>query len=142
MPSSITSSVLDDLYDALAEWAHDHGLSCKTRDLPGDGVHRDRKLTIAGKISVEFTWTQPRVVVEWGDGYRGDFAYGLPVPALTGLIAGFLGHTEDRDSARFADLYSVRYGDVGSGGRALIVETDEPMQIRPTSDRKVIIARA
>ena len=45
-------------------------------------------------------------------------------------------------AARFADFYSVRYGDVGSGGRALIVETDEPMEIRPVTDRQVIVKRA
>jgi hypothetical protein len=46
------------------------------------------------------------------------------------------------NAARFADFYSVTYGDIGSGARALTVETDEPMQIRPQGDRSVIIARA
>ena len=44
--------------------------------------------------------------------------------------------------SRFADFYSVLYDDVGSGARALIVETDEPMEIRPVGDRKIIIKRA
>ena len=44
--------------------------------------------------------------------------------------------------ARFADFYTARYDDIGSTGRALIVETDEPMAIRPLGDSKVIICRA
>lgn len=139
---TITSSVLDDLYNELAEWAHDHGLSCTTTDRSVDRGHQDRRLSIAGRIAVEFTWTQPRVVVEWGDGYRGDFSYGLPAGALIGLVAGFLGESAMKDEARFADFYTARYGDVGSGGRALIVETDEPMEIRPVTDRQVIVKRA
>jgi hypothetical protein len=43
---------------------------------------------------------------------------------------------------RFADFYQAHYGNTGSGARALIVETDEPMQIRPLGDRIVVIARA
>jgi hypothetical protein len=50
--------------------------------------------------------------------------------------------SEKGKSARFADFYTARYDDYGSTARALIVETDEPMQIRPVSDRSVIIARA
>jgi hypothetical protein len=50
---------------------------------------------------------------------------------------------------RFADFYSARYGRLDQGGistggaRVLIIETDKPMQIRPTLDPCVIIvARA
>jgi len=50
---------------------------------------------------------------------------------------------------RFADFYSVRHdrldqGSTGTGGaRVLIIETDTPLQIRPTSDPCVItVARA
>jgi hypothetical protein len=80
------------LYDVLAEWAHDHHLNCETHDRPnGYGPGRDRKLTISGTISADFRDTLPKLVVEWGDGYRADFTHGLPAPALIGLVAGFLG---------------------------------------------------
>jgi hypothetical protein len=52
------------------------------------------------------------------------------------------GASPEQSAARFADFYSVRYGDVGSTARALIVETDEPMEIRPVGDRKIIVKRA
>lgn len=53
------------------------------------------------------------------------------------------GYSSDKgQTARFADFYTARYDDIGSGARALTVETDEPMQIRPLGDRKVIITRA
>jgi hypothetical protein len=51
-------------------------------------------------------------------------------------------------SIRFADFYSARYDDPQrwmrtGGARVLIIETDTPMQIRPTIDPCVIIiARA
>lgn len=44
--------------------------------------------------------------------------------------------------ARFADFYTATYGDTGSTARALTVETDEPMEIRPVSPTQVIIKRA
>jgi len=43
---------------------------------------------------------------------------------------------------RFADFYTATYGDVGNGARALTVETEEPMEIRPLGDRRIIIKRA
>lgn len=45
---------------------------------------------------------------------------------------------------RFADFYEVHYGDVGSGARALIIETDGPMAIVPTKygRERIIIRRA
>ena len=52
-------------------------------------------------------------------------------------------HGSDKgQTARFADFYTARYDDIGSLARALIVETDEPMEIRPVDARKVIIKRA
>lgn len=52
-------------------------------------------------------------------------------------------HGSDKgQAARFADFYSARYDDIGSGARALVVETDEALEIRPVSDRRVIIKRA
>lgn len=49
---------------------------------------------------------------------------------------------EKGKTARFADFYTATYDDIGSGARALTVETGEPMQVRPVTDRKVIITRA
>jgi hypothetical protein len=43
---------------------------------------------------------------------------------------------------RFADWYQVRYGYVGSGGRALIVETDGDMVVAPVYQGKIIVRRA
>jgi hypothetical protein len=54
---------------------------------------------------------------------------------------------------RFADFYTVRYGDARTSGggatanliggaRVLVVETDKPMQLRPTLDPCVIIVAA
>jgi hypothetical protein len=43
---------------------------------------------------------------------------------------------------RFADWYQVRYGDVGSGARALIVETDGDMTVVPYDRSTIIVRRA
>jgi hypothetical protein len=43
---------------------------------------------------------------------------------------------------RFADWYQVRYGDAGSGARALIVETDGDMAVIPGHQGKIIVRRA
>jgi hypothetical protein len=43
---------------------------------------------------------------------------------------------------RFADFYEVHYGNVGSGARALIVDTDGPMVVIPVVSNSVIIRRA
>jgi hypothetical protein len=42
----------------------------------------------------------------------------------------------------FADFYHVRYGDVGSGARALLVQADGAIAIRPSASNSVIITRA
>jgi hypothetical protein len=76
-------------YNGLSEWARNRRILC----LAGAN---GRQLAINGIVSVEFRETAPRVVVEWGDGYRGDFSRGLPLGALTGLVAGFLGMEADR----------------------------------------------
>jgi hypothetical protein len=80
------------------------------------------------------------------DNARGDL-WSLRVSQLDSLLrAGKVlavnRGSEKGKSARFADFYTARYDDIGSNARALIVETDEAMQIRPVSDRSVIIARA
>ena len=67
-------------------------------------------------------------------------AASLRLPSLTAnrdatllwLVLGILIAAQPRAGAR----------PVSSGGRALTAETDEPLQIRPASDRKVIITRA
>jgi hypothetical protein len=43
---------------------------------------------------------------------------------------------------RFADFYEVHYGNVGSGARALIVDTDGPLAVVPVVSNSVIIRRA
>ena len=44
-------------------------------------------------------------------------------------------------SIRFADFYTVRYSDPGSGGRVLFITTDQAMAILPTTDPHEIIVR-
>jgi hypothetical protein len=45
---------------------------------------------------------------------------------------------------RLADFYTVRYGDhrETSGARVLVIETDKPLQIRPTQDPNTVIIAA
>jgi hypothetical protein len=68
--------------DALAAWCRDRSLSCRT-------VYFGCSLLIGEAVSVQFG-PEPLVTVEWGSG-RGDFVNGLPLDALTRLVAGLLG---------------------------------------------------
>lgn len=43
---------------------------------------------------------------------------------------------------RFSDFYEVHFGDVGSGARALFIDTDLPMAIRPQHGGGIIVTRA
>ncbi len=43
---------------------------------------------------------------------------------------------------RFADCYEVHYGDTGSGARALIVESYDPLAVRPVHRSEIIVSRA
>ena len=45
---------------------------------------------------------------------------------------------------RFADFYAVRYDadPAGGGARVLIIETDQPMQVRPYDRDAIVIAAA
>jgi len=80
------SAAIEGAFEDLIDWLNGHSIPFGVRD-PG-GV---RRVAINGQLTVLFGTTLPRIVVEWGDGYRGDFSHGLPSAALTGLIGGFLG---------------------------------------------------
>lgn len=80
-------------FKALDKWADDHGVRHSIHDRPSRLAAgcRDRKLIFDDGLSVDFRDTHPVLVVEWGDGHRAQFTTGLPLAALTGLVAGFLG---------------------------------------------------
>lgn len=71
--------------ESLARWA-------ESRDLHYVPYGFGTGLLLGGAVSVTFGDGRP-VIVE-RDGYRGDFPRGLPLAALTGLVAGFLGLEE------------------------------------------------
>lgn len=83
--------------DELAAWASERGLAFRALGF-GHG------LLISETVSVGFREAQPRVVVEWGDGCRADFARGLPLGLLTYFLAGLLPEKTSRWDALKSDI--------------------------------------
>lgn len=77
--------------ETLVKWAHDRALEYEvtTRIV---GLSETAVKVAFGSLSAEFFKSIPRLVIRWDDDSGGGmFAGGLPLDALAGMVAGFLG---------------------------------------------------
>jgi hypothetical protein len=114
-------------------------------DLSLAGEISDARDGLAAKLPAQPETAPEGTQITWPAGIRapnGEYATARVLDGAANMEP--LADLAEAAEVRFADFYQVHYGahETSGGARALIVETDQPMTIRPVGWGAVIISRA